>query len=231
MLEPLHEDRSVRGSSERRAAGIRGSEDDEVHAMNARKVFWLWVGAGVLAGLMVTAPMASAKNKTHKSQPSPPTDSIEVVGHIPPTNHAVTNFICTQHYSSYYLYAEHESGKDITLIDVTKTTQPAVLADVPYTGNSGSEALVAVAGTAALVSSELSDPPPAPPQSLKIMDFSDPQHPKVAREFAGVTAVGRDNQRGLVFVANSEGIWILQQNFALDPEVEAEYTRHVLYDH
>jgi len=180
---------------------------------------------------MVAAPIASAKNKTHKSEPGPPRDTIEVVGHVAPTNRAVTNFICTQHYSSYYLYAEHESGKDITLIDVTKATQPAVLADVPYTGNGGSEALVAVAGTAALVSSELNGPMPAPQQSLKIMDLSDPQHPKVAREFTGVTAVGRDNQRGLVFVANSEGIWILQQHLALDPEVEAEYTRQVLYDH
>ena len=117
------------------------------------------------------------------------------------------------------------------MVDVTKATQPALLADVPYTGYGGSEALVAVAGTAALVSSELNDPPSAPPQSLKIMDFSDPQHPRVAREFTGVTAVGRDNQRGLVYVANSEGIWILQQHFALDPEVEAEYTRQVLYDH
>jgi hypothetical protein len=63
---------------------------------------------------MVTAPMASARNKSHKSEPSPPRDTIEVVGHIPLTNQAVTNFICTQHYSSYYLYAEHESGKNIT---------------------------------------------------------------------------------------------------------------------
>lgn len=106
-----------------------------------------------------------------------------------------------------------------------------MLADVPYAGQGGSEALVAVAGTAALVSNEVNDPPPTAPQSLKIMDFSDPQHPKIAREFMGVTAVGRDNQRGLVFVANSEGIWILQQHFAVDPEVEAEYTRQVLYDH
>jgi len=191
----------------------------------------LRIALWILAGLAVTVATASAKSKTHKKDTVQPQDSIQVVGHIPPTNHPVTGFVCTQHYSSYYLYAEHEAGKDITLIDVTKTGSPLVLADVPYAGQGGSEALVAVAGTAALVSNEVSDPPPAPAQSLKIMDFSDPQHPKVAREFNGVTAVGRDNQRGLVFVANAEGIWILQQHLAEDPEVEAEYAHHVLYDH
>ncbi len=187
----------------------------------------LWV----LVGMVITVTTASAKNKTHKKDPAQPQDSIQVVGHIPSTNHPVTGFVCTQHYSSYYLYAEHEAGKEITLIDVTKTSSPLVLANVPYAGQGGSEALVAVAGTAALVSSEMNYPAEAPLQSLKIMDFSDPQHPKVAREFNGVTAVGRDNQRGLVFVANPEGIWILQQHLALDPQVEAEYTKQVLYDH
>ncbi len=184
-----------------------------------------------LAAMMAFAPAASAKNKAPNSDAAQPQDSIEVVGHIPPTNHPVTNFVSTQHYSSYYLYAEHESGREITLIDVTRTNRPLVLADVPYSGLGSSGSLVAVAGTAALVSSEMSDLPQAPPQSLKIMDFSDPQHPKVAREFTGVTAVGRDNQRGLVFVANPEGIWILQRHFAEDPDVEAAYAKQVLYDH
>ncbi len=190
-----------------------------------------WIALGMAIAMVGTASLASAKSKTHKSDASQPQDSIEVVGHIPPTNHPVTNFVSTQHYSSYYLYAEHESGRDITLIDVTKSSRPLVLADVPYTGLGGSESLLAVAGTAALVSNETGGPQAAPPQSLKIMDFSDPQHPKVAREFTGVTAVGRDNQRGLVFIANAEGIWILQRHFATDPDVEAAYTKQVLYDH
>jgi|HubBroStandDraft_4_1064222.scaffolds.fasta_scaffold746550_1 hypothetical protein len=36
------------------------------------------------------------------------------------------------HYSSYYLYAEHGIGRNITLIDVTKTSRPSVLAYVSY---------------------------------------------------------------------------------------------------
>jgi hypothetical protein len=46
-----------------------------------------------------------------------------------------------------------------------------------------------------------------------------------------VTAIDRDDRRGLIFVANPEGVWILHQNRAEDPEVEKAYAHHVIYDH
>ena len=205
----------------------------------------------VAAGILVAASMAfakspnldlgqsaktstpvktDAKGKKHKSPANQPMDAIQVIGHIPLTGGPVTHFVCTHHYSNDYLYAEHGTGQDITLIDVTKAEQPSVLADVPDTPGSGSEGLVAVAGTAALVTSEQSASGAATtPQTLRIMDFSHPQNPKIVREFEGVTATGRDDERGLVFVANSSGIWILQEQLAEDPKVEAEYARYVLH--
>jgi hypothetical protein len=94
----------------------------------------------------------------------------------------------------------------------------------------GSDNLVVVAGTAALAASGEATPRPAP-QTLRIFDFSDPLHPRIAREFVGVTAISRDDRRGLIFLANAEGIWILHQNRAEDPEVEKAYAHHVIYDH
>ncbi len=181
----------------------------------------------ILAGLTTFTPLASAK----KPQ-APPKDEIEVVGHIPLTNGPVKRFLATQHYSSYYLYAERDPGQAVTLIDVTKTSQPFVLADLAYAPTSASDSVTVVAGTAALVSSEPAALAPAqPPQTVKIMDFSDPKNPKVAREFTGVTAMSRDGQRGLIFVANADGIWILRQHFAEDPEVQKAYEDYVLYAH
>jgi hypothetical protein len=174
------------------------------------------------------APFGAAKNKKPKADPQ---DSIEVVGHIPLTDGPVKRFIATQHYSSHYLYAEHEGGK-VTLIDVTKTERPVVLSDVAFPGDGGSGSLSVVAGTAALVSSEPDAAPAAKaPQTIRIMDFSDPQNPKVAREFTGVTAMSKDDSRGLVFIANAEGVWILRQHLALDPAVQKAYEDYVLYSH
>jgi hypothetical protein len=184
----------------------------------------------VLAAL-VLAPCASARNKKPKA--ADPKDEIEVVGHIPLTGGPVKRFLATQHFSSYYLYAEHENGGNLTLIDITKTDQPAVLADVASAPNGASSNLTVVAGTAALVSSEpgTSSTAVQAPQTIRIMDFSDPQNPKVAREFTGVTAMSKDGGRGLIFVANADGIWILQQHLAQDPEVQKAYENYVLYSH
>jgi hypothetical protein len=182
-------------------------------------------------GLLVCASLAYAKDKKTKAPPSPPKDEIEVVGHIPLVGGPVTRFQSTQHYSSYYLYAEHDSGKSVTLIDVTKAAKPSVLTDVSYSPGGASESLLVVAGTAALVNSEpnTASTPASALQTLRIMDFSDPQHPKVAGEFTGVTAVGRDDPRRLIFVANGDGIWILQQHLAEDPEIEKAYDNYVKY--
>jgi len=186
----------------------------------------------LVVGLLALSIVVQAKNKKVKTPPKEPQDEIEVVGHIPLTNGPVRRFLTTQHYSSYYLYVEYAASKSVTLIDVTKATQPSVLADVSYPSNAGSASLFAVAGTAALVTEEQGAVAPASaPQTIRIMDFSDPLHPKVAREFAGVTAISRDERRGLIYVANAEGIWILHQSFAEDPEVEKAYAHHVLYDH
>lgn len=185
----------------------------------------------VAVGIAAFSSSAPCKDKKKKSPPKDPQDAIEVVGHIAPTGGAVTRFLSTQHYSSYYLYVEHAGSKDITLIDVSKTTQPTVLAEIPSAANGGSGSLFTVAGTAALVTDQAATVPAAVPQTIRIMDFSDPKQPKIAREFAGVTAMSRDDRRGLIFVANPEGIWILHQSFAVDPEVEKEYARHVVYDH
>ena len=178
---------------------------------------------------MIGAPSASAKNK--KAALPDPKDEIKVVGHIPLTDGPVRRFLATQHYSSFYLYAEHEAGGNVTLIDVTKISHPAVLADVAYAPNNGSGSLSVVAGTAALVTNEPSAASTTAPETVRIMDFSDPRSPKVAREFTGVTALSRDDRRGLIFVANGEGIWILQQHLAEDPEVEKAYANYVLYSH
>ena len=179
----------------------------------------------LILGLAILIPL-SAKDKKPKS---PPQDTIEVVAHIAVTSGPVLRLLTTEHYSSHYLYAEHAAGSSATLIDTSRPNQPAVLAEVAFP-SSGPDSLVVVSGTAALVTSG-GAPQPATPQTIRILDFSDPRNPKVAREFTGVTAVNRDDRRGLIFLANADGVWILHQSRADDPEVEKAYAHHVIYDH
>src|ERR1051326_8727286 len=82
----------------------------------------------LIAVLAISMPAQAQKKK--KPAPKEPQDAIEVVGHIPMTSGTVTSFLTTQHYSSYYLYVEHEGGKEVTLIDISKADKPVVLAEV-----------------------------------------------------------------------------------------------------
>jgi hypothetical protein len=174
--------------------------------------------------VILIAAAVGGEGTAKKKDPNPPAqprDEIVIDAHLPFTDGPVTRFVVTQHYSRLYIYAEHESGKPVTLIDATKPNQPQVLSEL------ASGSLIAVAGTAALDSDTEPLAEMAKSQTIRIMDFSDPAHPKVTRQFDGVTAIERS--RGLIFLANPEGIWILSEHLAQDPAVEVEYAHRILY--
>ncbi len=188
------------------------------------------VSIAALLGMVFCTSGLDAKDRKTKDAPSPPHDTIEVVSHVALTGASITRFMDTKHYSSDYLYAVHGQDGGITLLDVTDVGKPSILADMPSSSGAGSENLLVVTGTAALVNAQPNvSIPAAASQTVKIMDFSDPKNPVVAREFVGVTAVGRNDARGLIFLANAEGVWILRQHFALDPAVEKAYEDYVNY--
>ena len=179
--------------------------------------------------LAIVIPLSAKDKKPKKPIPSPQ-DAIEVVAHLPLTTGPVRRFLATEHFSSHYLYVEYDSGASVTLIDVTRPNQPGILAEVAYPAAPEPDSLVVVSGTAALVTSG-GPAQPTQQQTLRILDFSDPRHPKVAREFVGVTAINRDDVRGLIYLANAEGVWVLHRTRAEDPEIERAYAHHVIYDH
>jgi hypothetical protein len=178
--------------------------------------------AAILIGGMLSGGELQAKKKTAKPDAAPQ-DAIAIEAHIPASAGPVARFTVTQHYSRTYVYAERGPGQPVTLIDATQPSKPQVLSDLQ---GSASGSLVAVAGTAALSSDAAPAAIPAP-QTIRIMDFSDPASPRVTRQFDGVTAIGKSGS--LIFLANPEGIWILSEHLALDPAVEAEYARRVVY--
>ncbi len=175
---------------------------------------------------MVSSASLYSKTKHSKPPAMPTQDEIDVVAHIPLSEGAVTRFLETRRYHRDYLYAEHESGK-LSLIDVTTVNKPTVLRDVAVPeGNS--ENLVAVAGNAVLVSISNNTQTAAGTgeQTFRIMSFADSEHPAVKQQFDHVTAIARDESKGLVFLANDSGLWILQLRYAVSQK-DAELQRSI----
>ena len=44
----------------------------------------------------------------------------------------------------------------------------------------------------------------------------------MARQFSGVTSMLKDTSRGLVYLANAEGLWVLRLDPAADAELQKE---------
>ena len=164
----------------------------------------------------------SAKDK--KKPASPPQDEITVEAHLANTGGPIVRFVATRHYSRSYVYAERGPDRPVTLLDITKPSQPVVVSQMDAL--SGTTGLVVVAGTAA-ISTTAPIPAAASTQTIRLMDFSNPAQPKVTRQFDGVTTV--EKVGNLILLANPEGIWVLSQHLAEDPAVEAAYAHQVVY--
>jgi hypothetical protein len=177
-----------------------------------------------------TAQQLLAKDKNKKTS-SVEQDQISVAAHIAVTDGPVLRFMATNHYGRLYVYAERGPGQPITLLDITNPGGPTVVSQLDSgqlpVNATGATNLVTVAGTAAISSTAPEIGRPAV-QTIRLLDFSDPANPKVTRQFDGVTAVERISTT-ITLLANSDGVWVLTNHLAANPEEEERYARKVIY--
>jgi hypothetical protein len=181
----------------------------------------------VIFGTLLWAgtPFLAAATK-HAKVPEP--DRIVVIGHLPLSGGPIVQLTVGDHWRRNYLYVDHGAARPITILDVTDATTPKATGelDIPIQESNGN--LDAVVGTAALVASA----PPLPlKQTVTIMSFADPEHPTVERQFEGVTAMVKDLPRGLVYLADAGGLWVLELKSAPDTELDEQYRKYLLYNH
>ncbi len=176
-----------------------------------------------------TAQQLPAKDK-HK-KPGLDQDQISVAAHIAVTGGPIVRFMATNHYGRSYVYAERGPGQPITLLDVSNPGKPAIVSQLEAgqlpAGASAATNLVAVSGTAAISSSATETAQPSV-QTIRLLDFSDPANPKVTKQFDAVTAVERISGT-VTLLANSDGVWVLTNHLADNPEDDERYARKVIY--
>lgn len=171
--------------------------------------------------LAAVSPQLQAKDP-HKSEPS---KSPEVVAHVPLGSGATSQmFTRRDNKGRLYLYALHANGEAVSVVDITNATKPQLITQVPYPSPTGYGNIQTIGVNTALV--ETVDQPPAAPialpaKNLALLDISNPAAPNITLKFAGVTAVSRDDSRGLLFIANSEGLWVVHHFEPPDPGVVA----------
>lgn len=165
----------------------------------------------LLAAVAVAASVPSMLGNT-----KPTEVPAKVIGHLPLQDPAGSEMLLQTKGDKHYLYVQKASRQGFTVVDVTKPEVPTVV------GRSGPSSNDATAGRLEIVSPDvgLAEVPDktskgvirssdSPTETVKVLDLSDPAHPKVLQTFTGVTSILQDPSRGLIYVANNEGLWVL----------------------
>lgn len=155
-----------------------------------------------------SAPSVSANTK--------PTEvPAKVIGHLALKDAPGSEMLLQSKGDKQYLYVQKASKQGFTLVDVTKPVLPTLV-------NQSDKSADAAAGKLEIVGPDvgLAEVPDknskgvirnsdSPTETVRILDLSDPAHPKVLQTFTGVTSILQDPNRGLIYLANNDGLWIL----------------------
>ena len=171
--------------------------------------------------LCTMTPRARAKEKPVEQQPA------SVIAHVPISGSPVSQMFLRRDKGKRYLYVQQTARDVYTVVDVTKPDHPMVLERVPLTKPSSEKVQMVGDGLALAETPESSGSgtarhelaPATPPlpsgqarptESVRVLDLSDPKNPRTLQTFEGVTSILAEDGRGLIYIANGQGLWILQ---------------------
>jgi hypothetical protein len=143
----------------------------------------------------------------------------KIVGHLPLPGNPARQMFIQQMGRKHYLYIRQSSQSDFTVIDVTKPNKPKVVNHLSQENLTPLNSGLALSETP----ENSTDANPShsmkvqhdrlgasnAPESVRLLNISDPVHPRVLETFDGVTSMVRDDARSLLYVANGDGIWIV----------------------
>jgi hypothetical protein len=185
-----------------------------------------WVGLAFLAVIALTASPAFAKpNKAKKS-----TEPIRIIAHVALDAGSAPPMLLERKNGKHYLYIGGDSQAGFLVVDIT---QPENARLVPETSarDSASGATResprknAAPAEAADQSSATADAAAPVLQSVSLYNLEDPPAAGESGKSSAVAGVLVDSDRGLIYLANRAGLWILGTNRAKPaPAVEEEDT-------
>jgi len=171
---------------------------------------WGRVCKGLSAAAVAVSVPSMLANTTPTEVPA------KVIAHLPLQEQTGSEMLLQTRGDKHYLYVQKASKQGFTVVDVTKPSIPTLVSRSAPSNDATAGSLEIVSpdvGIAAVPDKSAkgvihsSD---NPTETVKVLDLSDPAHPKVIHTFTGVTSTLQDPSRGLIYLANHEGLWILR---------------------
>ena len=171
-----------------------------------------------LVALALLAAMAPAADARHRAA-TPSEQPATIVAHVPLSGASTKQMDLQENGGKQYLYIGANSNQGVTIVDVTNPGQPNVVRRLAWPNQASSGRLQLVSAGLALAEGPESGPMAADPvpstRTVKILDLSDPANPRAILSFSEVTSTLNDEAHNLVYITNSEGLWIVRNNQAL----------------
>ena len=185
-----------------------------------------WLRIGVALAVLSVLP-AAAKNKKAAAGAA---DRIEVIGHVALPPGPAVNLVVANRARRHYLYVEHGPAGAVTVVDVTNARAPKATAELAPLPGGAPQHMGEVQGTAALFTTAQPASGAPVPDTVTIVSFEDPAHPRIVRQFSHVVCQRKDDARGLIYLINDEGLWVLRETPAPDRALEEDYDRYLRYN-
>jgi hypothetical protein len=210
------------------AAGARSPGGNKVMHPNHHYKTRFWATAALLISvisLSISPGYAKSKEKKErKEQPQTKEVGIYVIGHLPLTETTVSGIAAAFDPSRQLLQLTDTVHGTLTVVNVAEPSRPKLLEQSKLPEELAHTNIQVRMGDAALLTvSQADSPGHADPQSLTLVSFADPSNPKTVQTFGGVTAVWSDRGRELIYLANAEGLWILEVYSAADKRAEEQF--------
>jgi hypothetical protein len=190
--------------------------------MNAMKAI-LGIRTVTCAVLAIGALLSPRGAVASDSDSYPSYLQAKVIAHLPLSGGARQMF-SEQEGSRQFLYVQQSPQQGVTVIDITKPELPKVVNRMPLENLTMVSFGLAISETpenSATGGASLGDGNAEGTsgsgvlESVRVLDVSDPAHPRTVRDFDGVTSILQDSARSLLYVANGEGVWIVSHQQVL----------------
>ncbi len=159
--------------------------------------------------LVLVVPNAFAKHRNAKAAEQP----AAIIAHIALPGAPANQMLLQDVNGKEYLYLVRNSRKGFTVVDVTRPSRPNLVKRVAWPDGASAGRLQLVSNTLGLAEGSAArpgSPAESAPETIELMDLSDPANPRTVQSFSGVTSVLTDEGRRLIYVTNTDGLWVLR---------------------
>ena len=181
---------------------------------------FVFVSASLVVSIFAFANSVEAQRpRTAQSQ-----EQVSVVGHLDLRGMQVKQIFVQQRGGKNYLLLRRADQNAFAIVNVSDPAKPLLAekddlrqpagaeVDLPRPGSALAIAFVPERNSVPAASAMPASAITLPTESVRLIDLTDPQHPKTVKIFNRVTSVASDDGRKLVFLVNNEGLWIVSHH-------------------